>query len=117
MGNTAEIAQERITLREWEHIQRCIYAFALTAPFLEAKSWRCAIETCIAQATQGNARIWWEIPAPNQAQSDRLIDIHYLQTYYGRLELAPGYLQGFTALSSLAHLSIDSTLAQYFSRK
>jgi DNA-binding CsgD family transcriptional regulator len=92
MRNTPEIGQERATLREWEHIQHCIFAFALTAPSLEASSWRCAIEECIAQATQEHAHIRWEPLASNQARSDRLIEIRSLQTCYGTLELAQGYL-------------------------
>ncbi len=84
--------QEMAAFREWEHIQRCIFAFALTPSFWEARSWRCAVEECIAQATQEHAHIRWEPLAHNQEQSDRLIEIRSLQTCYGTLELAQGYL-------------------------
>lgn len=86
-------AQERTVLKEWDHLQQSLLAFALAASHSSPQDYRTMIEAYIIQSTEGRARLWREpYIAGSAADNSRLLEVRYEQTRYGMLELSSGYL-------------------------
>jgi DNA-binding CsgD family transcriptional regulator len=87
------LTQDRATMKEWNYLQQSLFNFVPTTLRASLSTRRQTFQRFIAQITETQARIWWEIyPTGSIAIGSRFFEICYQQIRYGILELTNGYL-------------------------